>query len=1041
MGPEIFNYQHPDLAQNVDPVWLTAQKTEGTLPSAFSNHATMVAGIMVAAKNGMGIVGVAPGAKIIGYALDNRGLDVTALGKMSSTDIVNHSWEMGPAFRWDNRMRGIFTAGLSIDAILSTVQYAASNGRGGLGSVIISAGGNQRAQGGSSQGSPINNSRFSIQVGAINAAGDLSTLQIAQAAFSNPGASILVSAPGSNVVSTSQMIMTDHGSVFGQTISEAEGTSFATPIISGVVALMLEANPYLGYRDVQHILTLSAQQINGKGTVWNDNHARYWNGGALHTSHDYGFGTVDARAAVRLAETWLTKNTAANEIVLSGKVSAPAILQGGKISSAIIMPAGLQIEHVDIDLDLTFSNLSDLVVKLISPTGTESILLNRHGISSDDMSKKEKTHFSNVSPDSLQYRFMTTHDWGETSQGNWLLEITDLKDGAPTTLKNWALHLYGSKEIIDDTYFYTDEYPNLVKINAKRAMLDDSIHGSTGGRNTIHAAAVSHDITVNLLTGEANISGERLTIYRPHEIHNVFSGDGHDVLVANHSGSVLDGGRGHNQLTGGHGKDIFVIHRRVNGRDILIDFEVPNKDTIHLVGFSNLQLESLDLVIQGLDVHVPLPHGQKVIFQNQAAKLTDLKQAFVIQDYLVIDKAYFENHAQNKAADEGKDVVMLSGGGRGAGLIGATWSLMGKVYDHGISKANKFVVAMKGEEDDRYAHLPKDVRDFMLSMDSGSPKRKTQVDYRNAIRGFKPGEDQIDLSVIGVTSAADLILERTELAAIGGVAVVQGTRVLSRSLGNEEGPAILLYLDAIDPSQITMSQFIFKEDTPRSIAPIILALSDEATTFTTIRQSRIYRDWERTGSYQHLAWTGKGQGFLAYDKNQDGAITDLNEMAFVEYLPGARTDLEGLRAFDSNGDGQLDNKDTAWPQLGVWYDKNANGHCEKGEFRSLEEWQIQSISLFSDYITKTVDDVTIFGTGHYTRQNGSKGVLFDAALHFKDASIAEWERYVVSLTDNLIHAQGIASYGDGGMVFEEKDPKNDLSYFTQVSSEYAGMST
>ncbi|MBO9497770.1 S8 family serine peptidase, partial [Thalassotalea sp. G20_0] len=143
-----------------------------------------------------------------------------------------------------------------------------------------------------------------ITVGAINAEQDLGSLVLGESPFSNPGASILVSAPGSNMASTSRELINDNGSVFGDDLDVAQGTSFATPLVSGVVALMLEANPNLGYRDVQQILALTARRIDDPNTDWTDNGAHNWNGGGMHTSHDYGFGNVDALAAVRLAETW-----------------------------------------------------------------------------------------------------------------------------------------------------------------------------------------------------------------------------------------------------------------------------------------------------------------------------------------------------------------------------------------------------------------------------------------------------------------------------------------------------------------------------------------------------------------------------------------------------------------------------------------------------------------------------------------------------------------------------------------------------------------
>jgi len=54
-GAEIFDYRHPDLQTNVDQSWIA--DPNANLTQTFSNHATLVAGVMVAANNGEGAVG------------------------------------------------------------------------------------------------------------------------------------------------------------------------------------------------------------------------------------------------------------------------------------------------------------------------------------------------------------------------------------------------------------------------------------------------------------------------------------------------------------------------------------------------------------------------------------------------------------------------------------------------------------------------------------------------------------------------------------------------------------------------------------------------------------------------------------------------------------------------------------------------------------------------------------------------------------------------------------------------------------------------
>ncbi|MHC8376341.1 S8 family serine peptidase [Pseudomonas sp. MDT1-16] len=789
-APEIFDIAHPDLAPNVDKAWLQTQQTNGTLPGLVSNHATMVAGVMVGAKNGIGGVGVAYGATLGGYYLAGKGDDLAGLGHMVSFDIANNSWGFTNDFALSSFQDGTFT---TATALSMNAQYAASNGRGGLGTIIVAAGGNSRATGGNAQGSLTNNNRFSVEVGAINAQGDLSTLQIGSSPFSNPGASLLVSAPGSNVVSTSHMLETERGSTFGNDYTSMQGTSFAAPIVSGIVALMLEANPNLGYRDVQQILALSARKINDPSTQWSDNAAHGWNGGGMHTSNDYGFGEVDARAAVRLSEAWMTQSTGANEYVYrasSGALGKP-LAAGATLTSSIAMNAGLNVEHVEIDFDAQVGRLGDLTLKLISPDGTQSILLNRQGKVPDGMPGASATDVGSTQSGSFKYTFMSTHDFGERSAGNWTLQVTDSASGLPVTLNTWSLRLYGSKTTSDDTYFYTDEYLKSVVGQANRAVLDDAVNGVAGGRNTLNAAAVSGDTSVNLLTGVASIGGAALTVKNPSGIQNIVTGDGNDTLVAGKADALLDGGRGNNTLTGGAGKDFFVVHRRDAGSDTISNFEAARGEIVDLVGFAGKKFADLQLTQQGADVKVDLGKGQSIVLKNLA--LAGITAAnFKFQDSFVAPTAYVNSDASAVKPQEGLGTVVLNGGGKGvmysSDAQGKTVaSLNGTIYSHDSATSDVFVV-------------------------SAQPGAK---DYSNALRGFRHGVDKIDLRQTGVTDFSQLTVEHQNRATFNGLTQIHGVYV-TRSDSNTK----LLYLDALDVAQVSASDFLFADHAPAVVTPV-----------------------------------------------------------------------------------------------------------------------------------------------------------------------------------------------------------------------------
>ena len=125
---------------------------------------------------------------------------------------------------------------------------------------------------------------------------------------------------------------------------------------------------------------------------------------------------------------------------------------------------------------------------------------------------------------------------------------------------------------------------------------------------------------------------------------------------------------------------------------------------------------------------------------------------------------------------------------------------------------------------------------------------------------------------------------------------------------------------------------------------------------------------------------------IAFDKNGDGLIQDLDELSFLSYLTGSMTDLEGLSGFDTDKDGKLTAKDALWSKFGVWQDKNQDGVTDAGEFKGLQAWGIESLDLSSDQMMDQVGDVYIMGKSTFQRTDGSKGEIADAAFRYLDAA-------------------------------------------------------
>ena len=349
-------YTHPDLVGGIN----TAADYDALggdfdpFPGGGENHATAVTGMIVAQPdNGIGVAGVAYGAEVAGFRMGFGSNTLPQIednmARQVNVDISSNSWSYNGYF-FDNFESGTFAAAAN------AIENAVANGRDGLGTIFVFAAGNSRTSGQDVNYHSFQNSPYTIAVAAIEDDGTY-------ASFSTPGAALLVAAPGEDVLTTDRV--GGNGYVSGDYVT-ISGTSFATPLTSGVIALMLEANPNLGYRDVQEILAYSARQVDASDPGWATNGADNWNGGGLHFSHDYGFGLVDAHAAVRLAETWSAVSTFANQVSVQGTATPnQAIPDGfGALTSQITLAGGVQIDHVAVEINIDHTWIGDLIVTL-----------------------------------------------------------------------------------------------------------------------------------------------------------------------------------------------------------------------------------------------------------------------------------------------------------------------------------------------------------------------------------------------------------------------------------------------------------------------------------------------------------------------------------------------------------------------------------------------------------------------------------------------------------------------------------------------------
>ena len=391
-------------------------------PSSNDAHGTAAAGVAAGVgNNNIGVSGSAPRAGLAGLQLiscsttDTR--ESAALShERQDIDIYSNSW--GPS---DN--------GETLEGpgplMLAAMENSALTGRNGLGNIITWAAGNGLTDDDNANYDGYANLRYTIAVTAVSHNGD-------QSYYAEPGANILVAAPsngdGESITTTDNegsggYSNGDYTDTFG-------GTSSATPLVSGVIALMLEANANLTWRDVQHIIVLTSRVNDASDSSWNIN-------GANHdVSHKYGYGVIDAGAAVAMAETWTSVEEETS--VTTGTLdciqcdipdNSPNYVS---VNTTVTEP--ILVENVDVIVDITHEFRGDLEMVLTSPDGTRSILSEKHSDDGND--------FNN-------WRFSTVHHWDEDSRGEWTLTVEDQGNNDVGALDSWELIIYGTELDVD----------------------------------------------------------------------------------------------------------------------------------------------------------------------------------------------------------------------------------------------------------------------------------------------------------------------------------------------------------------------------------------------------------------------------------------------------------------------------------------------------------------------------------------------------------------------------------------------------------------
>lgn len=425
-------YTHPDISPNYNTVLDFDYNGNDSDPSpgdvTTDIHATSCAGVAAArGNNGLGGSGAAPEATLTGFRLiaaANTDQD-EANAFLTHNDVIHvksnsWGWPDGDGYGGPDALAA------------AAYQTGTTSGRGGKGLIYVFAGGNGLQYGDNSNYDGYANSPYVIAVGAVNDYGF-------QSYYSEPGANLLISAPSNGGLHNAGIRTTDITGEGGYNNTAAGtndladrnytktfgGTSSACPLVSGIIALMLQANPNLGWRDVQEILIRTARKNHRTDPEWATNQAGF------SFNHKYGAGVVDAAAAVALAQQWTNLPAmTTTQMALTGL--NPLLMDnsttGGSTQTFNFTAANFRVEHVTVTVGATHTCRGDLEVTLTSPSGMVSKLAQAN----------EDTTAN------LAWTYSTVRHWGETAAGTWSVTVNDRVATHTGTLSNVTVTLFGA---------------------------------------------------------------------------------------------------------------------------------------------------------------------------------------------------------------------------------------------------------------------------------------------------------------------------------------------------------------------------------------------------------------------------------------------------------------------------------------------------------------------------------------------------------------------------------------------------------------------
>jgi subtilisin family serine protease len=463
IADDAVDLNHPDFQGTGKIVAPKDFKDQDFLPlpgSSDESHGTACAGVAVAEENGIGIAGVAPGCALMpirttGFLEDETIDQLFDWAIANNASVISCSW--GPAavyFPLSLRQRAALTR-------------AATEGRQGKGCVIVFAAGNANR--------PVSGTIFergwpnNLLSGPTNWLGgftihpDVITVSACtslgkKSAYSNWGTNVSVCAPSNNappgmwfeqtgyiytapevtVPLSGLGIFTDDlvgapGYESDNFVRNFGGTSSACPVVAGVAALVISANPDLTAQDVKRLLQDTADKIVDRDAdpqlgmrlgTYDTNGQSQW----------FGYGKVNAFKAVQSAKLKIKQPSQSAIRHLSGRNDNPVAIPDDNpqgITSAIRVTDSATLREIHVTVNIEHDFLGDIELSLKAPTG-QTVLLQSRTLGS--RTRLQATYSIESTPGLKQLL-------NKSVAGVWQLQVVDYAPMDTGTLKSWELSL------------------------------------------------------------------------------------------------------------------------------------------------------------------------------------------------------------------------------------------------------------------------------------------------------------------------------------------------------------------------------------------------------------------------------------------------------------------------------------------------------------------------------------------------------------------------------------------------------------------------